>query len=203
MNLINIVFSGLAGAILLSLVTYYIYRKSNKPPQGKAYEILKKLGKVLEEPKGEYYFTYSSNENYRIASHIYNHADGEIIATAFHENPSKYGEGDLARSFKYGGSLFTRITCEEICNLTCQKTAQECLSQFLKGATFIVIPKGENITKIDGIFCKLSDNTYLCFITFHHPKNTTKKNIGIIFRNGIAKNFFDYYSYIKEKYENQ
>jgi len=81
--------------------------------------------KILEEPEGEYHFTRSADDNYHAANHIYNHADGKIIATAFHENTSTYGERDLARAFKYGGSLFTRITCQEVCDAESEKKARE------------------------------------------------------------------------------
>jgi len=199
MDIINIVFSGIGGAIIAAVVAYYIYLKSKKPPTGKAYEILKGLGKILEEPEGEYYFTRSADDNFHVANHIYNHADGGIIATAFHEDPSTYGERDLARSFKYGGSLFTRITCEEVCGSESEKKARESLSKTLKGSTFVVIPRGEAITRIDGIFCRLNDNTHLSFIAFRHPKDPSK-NRGVIFRDGIAKSFFEYYEEIIEKY---
>jgi len=199
MSIINIVFGGLGGAIITAVVAYYIYLKSKKPPGGKAYEILKGLGKILQEPEGEYYFTRSADDNFQVANHIYSHADGQIIATAFHEDPSTYGEQDLVRSFKYGGSLFTRLTCEEICGLESEKKARKLLSDILKGSTFIVIPKGEAITRIDGVFCRFNDNTYLSFVAFRHPKDPSR-NKGVIFRDGIAKSFFEYYEAIIEKY---
>jgi hypothetical protein len=199
MDIINIVFGGIGGAIIAAGVTYYIYLKSKKPPTGKAYEILKGLGKILEEPKGEYHFTRSADDNFHVANHIYNHADGKIIATAFHEDPSAYGERDLARSFKYGGSLFTRITCEEVCDSESEKEAIGSLSKILKGSTLVVIPRGEAVTRIDGIFCSFTDGTHLSFIAFRHPKEPSK-NRGVIFRDGIAKSFFEYYEEIIEKY---
>jgi len=199
MGVINIVFGGIGGAIITAVVAYYIYLKSKKPPTGKAYEILKGLGKILQKPEGEYYFARSADDNFHVANHIYSHADGETIATAFHEDPSTYGERDLARSFKYGGSLFTRLTCGEVCGLESEKEAREFLSNILKGSTFIVIPKGEAITRIDGIFCRFNDNTHLSFIAFRHPKDPTK-NRGVIFRDGIAQSFFEYYRALTEKY---
>ncbi len=204
MNVINILFGGIGGAIISALVAYYIYVKSKKPPTGKAYEILKGLGKVLREPEGEYYFTRSADDNFHVANHIYSHADGEMIATAFHEDPSTYGERDLARSFKYGGSLFSRITCEEVCGSESEKKAGELLSNILKGSTLIVIPKGEAITRMDGIFCRLSDDTHLSFVAFRHPKDPSR-NKGVIFSDrgdGIARSFFEYYQAIIEKYAN-
>ena len=199
MDIINLILSGIGGGIITGAVAYYIYLKSKKPPTGKAYEILKGLGKILEEMGGEYYFTRSADDNFHVANHIYNHADGEIIATALHEDPSTYGERDLARSFKYGGSLFARITCEEVCDSKSEEKARESLSKILKGSTLLVIPKGEAITRIDGIFCRFNDNSHLSFIAFRHPKDPDK-NRGAIFRDGIAKSFFEYYEGIIEKY---
>jgi len=199
MNVINIVFGGVGGAIITAVVAYYIYLKSKKPPRGKAYEILRGLGKILQEPEGEYYFTRSADDNFHVANHIYSQADGQIIATAFHEDPSTYGQRDLVRSFKYGGSLFTRVTCEEVCGSESEKKARELLSDMPKGSTLSVVRRGEAITKIDGIFCRFNDNTYLSFVAFRHPK-VPSKNKGVIFRDGIAKSFFEYYEAIIEKY---
>ncbi len=199
MEIVNVLFGGIGGAIITAAVGYYIYLKSKKPPTGKAYEILKGLGKILEEPEGEYYFARSADDNFHIANHIYSHADGRIISTAFHEDPSTYGKRDLARAFKYGGSLFARLTCEEVCGLESEKNAREFLSDLLKGSFFVVVPKGEAITRIDGIFCRFNDNSHLSFIAFRHPKDPSR-NKGVIFRDGIAKSFFEYYQALIEKY---
>jgi len=199
MDILNIIFSGLGGAIIAAAVVYYIYLRSKKPPIGKAYEILKGLGKILKEPEGEYHFTRSADDNFHVANHIYNYADGKIIATAFHEDPSTYGERDLVRSFKYGGSLFTRITYQEVCDLESEKKTRELLSKILNGSTLVVVPKGEAITRIDGIFCRFNDNTHLSFIAFRHPTDPDK-NRGVIFRDGIAESFFEYYNGVIEKY---
>jgi hypothetical protein len=199
MEVIKMIFSGIGGAIITAAVAYYIYLKSKKPPKGKAYEILKGLGKILREPEGEYYFTRSADANFHVANHIYSHADGKIIATAFHEDPSTYGERDLARSFRYGGSLFTRLTCEEVCAAESEKKAKELLSNMLKGSTLVVIPRGEAITRIDGIFCRFTDDTHLSFIAFRHAEDPNK-NRGVIFRDGIAQSFFEYYESLAEKF---
>jgi len=199
MDILNSVFGGIGGAVITAIVAYYIYIKSKKPPTGNAYQILKGLGKILKEPEGEYYFTRSAKDNFYVANHIYNYTDGEIIATAFHEDPSSYGDRDLVRSFKYGGSLFARITCEEVCDSDSEKKARDSLSKILKGSTLVVIPKGEAITRISGIFCRFNDNSHLSFIAFRNPKDPSKNN-GIIFRDGIAKSFFEYYEELIEKY---
>jgi hypothetical protein len=54
MDILSYIFGGLGGAILTGLVTYIIYRQGKEKPTGKAYEILKELGKKLEKPRGEY-----------------------------------------------------------------------------------------------------------------------------------------------------
>ena len=192
MKILEILLSGIGGAILCAVVAYYIHLKSRKPPSGRAYEVLKGLGKILQEPLGEYYLTRSADDNFHVANHIYNHADGHVIATAFHEDPASYGERDLARSFRYGGSLFSRLTSEDMCGPDSQHQAREALSAILPGSSFVVIPKGEAFTRLDGIFCRFNDNTHLCFIAFRHPEDP-RKNKGVVFRDGVAESFFDYY----------
>jgi len=198
---LKVIFGGIGGALIAAGIAYYIYHKSKRPPTGRAYEILKGLGKMLKEPEGEYYFTRSADDNFDVANHIYSHADGEVIATAFHEDPSTYGERDLARTFKYGGSLFTRLTCGEVCDSESKEKAKEYLSNALKGATLIVIPKGESFTRIDGIFCRFNDDTHLSFIAFRYNDDPSK-NKGVVFRDGIAQRFFEYYQEITTKYKN-
>jgi hypothetical protein len=200
MEIVHYILSGLTGAALTAGMSYYIYTKSKKTPSGKSYEILKGLGKILEEPQGEYYYTRSSNDNYFVANHIYSHADGEIIATAFNEDPSTYGERDLVRMFKYGGSLFTRITCEEVCSGESIEIAEKSLYAILKGSSFVVVPRGELLTRIDGIFCRFNDNTYLAFVAFRDAQDPSK-NKGVIFRDGIANYYFEYFHAVKGKYE--
>jgi len=200
MDILEIIFSGIGGAVIASIVAYYIFLKGKNPPIGKAYEILKGLGKILQEPEGEYYITRSADDNFHVANHIYNHADGKIIATAFHEDPSIYGERDLARSFRFGGSLFTRVTSEDVCNKASEEKARESLSKILEGSNLAVIPKGEAFTRIDGIYCRLSDDTHLAFIAFRDPESPAE-NRGVIFRDGIAKNFFDYYEKLIKRHK--
>ncbi len=74
------------------------------------------------------------------------------------------------------------------------------MENILKGSNLIVIPEDAYITKIDGIFSKLSDDTYLTFIAFRNHE-IPEKNKGVIFRDGIAKGFFEYYERIIDKYD--
>lgn len=200
MDIVNILFGGMGGALIAAGLAYYLERKRRKPPVGKAYELLKGLGKVLKEPEGEYYFTRSADDNFEVAAHIYAHADAEIIATTFHEDPSTYGERDLARSFKFGGSLFTRITAEEVCGSDSALKARDSMSKILKGSTLVVIPRGEAFARIEGVFCKFSDDTYVSFVVFRDPEEPSQ-NKGVVFRNGIARVFFESYERLIRRYE--
>ena len=198
MDIANILMGGLGGAVISATVTYWVFLKSRKLPSGKAYEILKQLHKRLKEPEGEYYFAKSADDNYGVARDIYALSDGEIVATAFHENPEKYGENDLVRSFKYG-SLFTRITAEEVCSGESLEQARRTLQEIRKGASLVIVPKGEAYTRIDGIFCHFHDDTYLSFVSFRDPDDPSR-NRGVIFRDGIAESFFNYYNDLAEKH---
>ncbi len=199
MDWINAMLGGIGGVIIASIVALYIHFSSRPKKTGLAYELLKKLRFLLKNSEAEYYFTESADENYQVARLIYSDADAEIITTAFNENPEIYGESDLARGFRYG-SLFTRITCEDICPRNSIENCKKNLSKILKGSTLTVIPRGEPITKIDGIFCRFKDDSYLCAISFRDPQDSNK-NKGVVFRDGMAEGFFNYYKNIIEKYK--
>jgi len=191
-------FGGIGGVIIGSIVALYIHFSSKPKKNGLAYALLKKLQFLLKISEAEYYFTKTANENYQVARLIYSDADAEIIATAFNENPETYGESDLARGYRYG-SLFTRITCEDICPSQSVTHCRAIMDKILRGSNLIVVPSGEAITKIDGIFCRFKDDTHLCAISFRDPQNI-EKNKGVVFRDGIAEGFFAYYKSITEKY---
>lgn len=165
----------------------------------KAREILGGIATILaQSTERPLYLTHSTDENFLVARHIYNRANGEIIATAFYENPAKYIGRDLATALAAGPYFkFTRITCREVCNSDSEKRAGKSLSEILEHSKLIVIPKGEAITKIDGIFCKLRDQSYLAFITLRHPDDASK-NTGTIFSDKVAQNFFNYYKTLAE-----
>ena len=199
MEILPYILGGIGGGIIIASVNYYIYRKSRSHPSGKAYQVLKGLNKILGQPQGEHYIAKSAQDNYGIANHIYTHADGRIIATAFHENPAKYGESDLVRGFQYGGSLFTRVTCAEVCDTASQQEARSSLQKCLPGAKLVVIPPGEPYVRLDGIFCGFNDGTYLSFFAFRDHKHP-EKNRGIVFRDGIATQFFEYFEGLSQRY---
>lgn len=195
----KVVGSGFAGAVLTAIVAVAFYRKKNSPPTGRAYQALMKLDRKLQDPEGEYHFTPTSDSIFHLVKDLYSISDGEVIATAFHEDPAKYGKSDLVRGFRSCES-FTRITSEEICKKQSQEAARESLEAVKKGSTFVVIPRGEAYTRIDGIFCRFRDGTHLSFMSFQDPENPTL-NKGVIFRDGIAQYFFDYYFKIARHYE--
>ena len=198
-TLVNIVFGGMGGAVVASIVAYLLHLRTKKPKKGRAYEVLKGLGKILEEPEGDYYTTRSTDDNFHVANHIYSHADGEIIATAFGENPATYGERDLARAFRYGGSLFTRITSEDVCDPESQKAAADQLGRIQRDSRFVVLPRSEPVTRIDGILCRFQDKSHLCFVSLRGPKDQAK-NKGIVFREDFAENLFSYYEGLVERF---
>ncbi len=190
-------FGGIVGAIIAAIVALFIHFSGKPKRRGMAYKVLRDLRKRLETPKGEYCRTKTSDDNYEIAQHLYNNVEGEIIATAFNENPANYGGSDLVRFFHQ--TKFTRLTCEDVCDQHSYTIAKENLLNIHKGASFIVIPKGEKYVRVDGMFCRFRDETYICFLAFHNPSNP-QTNRGIIFREDIAESFFDYYKDLADKY---
>lgn len=199
MDVLAIIFGGLGGAVLTCLVMLHIHHKSHPAPTGKAYDVLKKLGKVLHHAPGTYYFSDSGDTNFRIASHLYSNADGRVIATAFNEDPAQYGSSDLARNLGYGGSLFTRLTCRDVCGRESEKAARAALEELKEGARLVVIPSGELFSRVDGMFCQFSDDTYVCFVAFRSPAGSSR-NAGAIFIGRLASAFFQYYADLIGKY---
>ncbi len=187
-------------SLVIGVIASYLFYKLSKPGRNtKAYKLLRGFSSFLGDPLGEYYFTSSKEYNYRVAKYIYENADGQIIATSFNEDPSEYGKNDLSISIK-DKTNFTRLTNGEVCDKESEKRVKNSISRFLKGSSFVVIPKGLSYTRIDGIFCKFGDGSYLTFFAFRDPEDT-QKNKGVIFRNGIAESYFDYYEKLIEQYK--
>lgn len=195
---LSFLFSGLGGAALSASVTLYVSHRMKPKPTGLAYELTKKMRVLLQKSEAEYYFMRSAQENYDLARLIYTESGAEIIATSFNENPENYGEGDLARCSR-NGSLFTRITCEEVCSGESIQRSKKTLGLILRGAKLVVVPRAAAISKIDGMFCRFSDSSSLCMVAFRDPANH-QKNRGCVFRDGIADGFFDYYKGVADFY---
>ncbi len=174
------------------------WQKRKSGLTGNACRIVKKLGPTVRSFEGYYYVAEDPTANYKTANHCYQNADGEIIATSFRENPANYGERDLARNLPNGGSNFTRISTSKICSKDDEQKAKSELDLILPKASLIVLPEELFITSIDGIYCKLTDGTYLAFVTFPDIGIAQR---GVLFYGHIAKYFFDYYHGLKEKYK--
>lgn len=172
------------------------WRKKKAGLTGLAHGIISKLGKSVQSFTGNYFIAHSPNDNFRIAKHVYENVTGDVIATCFRENPAIYGEHDLARLLPAGAS-FARLTTESVCPEDERSTAEAALKELVPNATIVNVPSGDYFTRIDGIYAKLSDETYIAFVTF--PKTGTEhRNRGIVFYGNTAKAFYDYHRDLRD-----
>jgi hypothetical protein len=138
---------------------------------------------------------FSGRDNFEIGKYLYENSNDskDLIATAFNETPFYNGpNGDLAS--KYNGESFTRLAYEEFCDdktLNSFKTAVG-----LENASLVIIPKGTDFTRIDGMFIKYTDNSCLAFESLH----STSGNRGIIFTGALAEKMYNYYSKLSESF---
>jgi len=153
--------SGLIGSIITAMVTLFIYFHARFKKRGKAHKVLRELKKHFESTKGDYCYTKSANDNRDVAHQLFMKTDKEIIATSFNENPAIYANGDFAQHFQ--SRDFTRITCSDICDKDSQITALANLKSVHPGGKLVVLPDKIHFMKIDGMFCKFGDETYLTF----------------------------------------
>jgi hypothetical protein len=188
MEFVNLIFAGFGGAVLTSVVMVAISRIKFK--KSSAYKFLESQQIELTPASGEYFEVKNANRIKKYVQNIYGKVIGDIIATAFHENPVRYGEFDFVGGFQYG--KFTRITCEEICNEMDQVKAECNLRKIKPGSDFICIPKGMPYTRLDGIFVRFQSGSYLALVSFRNPEDETR-NKSIIFCDGIAEYLFEYY----------
>ena len=156
-----------------------------------AEEILTKFGKVLKKKVSNMYSLNSIEENYEVAKFLYENIQGEIISTSFFENPKNYLGKDLIK--KYKGSNFTRITTEDICDNESYKICLKEIKDINPNYNLIRITRKVRVTLIDGIFCKLDDNSFICFISFYNSKS---KVAGEVYLGELAKNMYNYYNNI-------
>jgi len=191
------IIGAIVGAAITSVVALFIHFHGRPKRRGLAYKVLRDLQKHTEQVRGEFFHSKSASVNYEIAQHLYRSVAIEIVATAFHENPAMYGENDLVKTFH--GRDFTRITCENVCNNSSHKAARTNLQKHHTGARFIVLPMDAQYVRIDGMFCRFRDETFLCFISFRNPDDPDE-NYGILFRDDIAVNFFEYYKSLAKRF---
>ncbi len=169
---------------------------------GCAHEIVEEIGPISKPFEGRYYLSETADDNYTTVNHIYQRASGEVIATSFRENPSRYTDKDLARNLKKRVADFTRISSSTICTEADARSARQVLNQILPGASLVVVPQDTSTTCVDGLFCKLYDDTYLAFVTFPTTKEYSH-NRGILFYGNIARAFFEYYRDLRDMFKVQ
>lgn len=190
--------SGLVGALITAAVTLFIYYQSRRKRHGKAHRVLRDLKRHLEPTQGDYCQTKTTTDNRDVAHSLYMKTDKEIVSTAFNENPAIYGTGDFAQHFQ--SRDFTRITTADVCNTQSQQAARTNLATVHPGGRLVVVPSGVNVMKVDGMFCKFDDDTYLAFLSFRNAKNT-ERNSGVVFADDLAERYFDYYKTMAEEYK--
>jgi len=174
------------------------WKKSKAGLTGQAHNIIKQLGSSVQAYDGHYYLSKDPTQNYKIADHVYKHCAGDVIATCFRENPASYKDHDLARLLPKGAS-FSRVTNDQVCSPQDKDVAEGILKGLVPNSNIVVIPSSEYITSIDGIFCELSDETDIAFVTF--PKMSDENNNrGIIFYGHTAKAFYEYYRDLRNTY---
>lgn len=176
--------------------TYEYWKKKKAGLTGLAHGIISKIGKAVQSFTGCYFLAHTPTDNYKIAKHVYENATGDVIATCFRENPITYGEHDLARLLPTGAS-FARLTTATVCPEADRSQAESILSKLVPNAKIVNVPSGDYFTRIDGIYTKLSDETYIAFVTF--PKiGTENRNRGIVFYGNTAKAFYDYHKELRD-----
>lgn len=193
-NILVGIISSVIGAIIVRL--WDCWKKKKAGLTGQASKIIKDLGTSVQKSEGCYYLSRDGTENYKLTSHLYERATGEVIATCFRDNPTTYGERDHARLLPKGVE-FARLTTLRGIQDNELKDARDKLSEFVKHSEIIAVGDNENITKIDGIFAELADKTYFAFVTFPNLK-LNKENRGVVFYGNIAKAFFLYYKDLKD-----
>ena len=175
---------------------YELWKKKKAGLTGLAHGIISKLGKSVQSFTGDYFLANTPTDNFRITKHVYEHASGDVIGTCFRENPVSYGERDLARLLPTGAS-FTRLTTETVCPESDRSKGEAVLKKLIPDAKITYVPPGNYFTRIDGIYTKLSDDTYIAFVTF--PKTgTDHRNRGIVFYGHVAKAFYDYHRDLRD-----
>lgn len=192
------IIGGIIGAAISSAVALFIHFHGRPKRHGEAFKVLRDLQKQTIQTRGEFFHSKSAADNYEVAQHLYGSVAIEIVATAFHENPVKYGEQDLVRMFH--GRDFTRITCQNVCDANSERIAAMNLRMHHRGGKLLVLPRNAQYVRIDGMFCRFRDETYLCFISFRDPEDPNE-NCGILFCDDIAINFFEYYKHLSKRFK--
>ena len=146
---------------------------------------------------GCYALTDSAQENAQTAARLYSKVDGQIIGTCFFETPL-YGRGDFSTTIT-SKAKFTRLTISDVCDEATAGQIENIFKTMTCKAQIVVVPKGVEISKIGGIFCYLSDHSYLAFIALNNVQDTSS-NRGLVFSGILAQELFVYFQGFVEKF---
>jgi len=189
-----------AGKIFdFSIETHQQQEKSNQERLSKiteetsseAYLALKWIQEEVSIIDGSYIVSTTTLKNKEIATLMYTRCTKRIIGTAFFEDPAQYHD-DLAQFVKPDID-FIRITTQEVCPDESQIVVSERLKCFQSNSRLVVVPDDAEISKIGGLFCEMSDGSYLAFIALNNKGNTGENN-GVTFCGNTAEELFRYYN---------
>jgi hypothetical protein len=150
-----------------------------------------------QKVKGSYVLTESIHDNAQTAARLYSKVDGQIIGTCFFEGPF-YGRGDFATTINQKAH-FTRLTTSEVCDEATAKQIEDIFQTMVCKAKLVIIPKNVEVSKIGGIFCRLSDHSHLAFIALNNVQETST-NRGLVFSGTLAQELFGYFQGFVDKF---
>jgi hypothetical protein len=146
--------------------------------------------------RGCYVLTDTTQDNAKTAARLYSRVDGEVIGTCFFESPY-YGRGDFAATINEK-SKFTRLTITDVCDDATAKQVQDVFTTMPCQARLVIVPNGVEVSKIGGIFCHLSDRSFLAFIALNNVQDTSS-NRGLVFSGTLAQELFAYFKGFADK----
>lgn len=146
---------------------------------------------------GCYVLTDSTHDNAQVAAKLFTRVDGDVIATCFFESPF-YGRGDFASTIAQK-ARFTRLTVADACGEELAAQVRGVFKTMPCKARLVVVPQGVEISKIGGIFCHLSDRSFLAFIALNNAEDSSS-NRGLVFSGTLAEELFAYFRGFAEKF---
>jgi hypothetical protein len=186
---------------LTKLVTALLSRRLSDPlaehrskqRTGKAYAVLSELEKLhvmrSASTSGDICYIESATDNFLVARRILEVADGEIITAAFHADSSFYSAGDFIPPCVHGRNL-RRITSKEMCPPESEASVRCQMENAAPGARLVVL--NTKFAPLDGVFCKFSDKTYLCFLAIPDSRRPARSS-GWVITKGTARQLYEHY----------
>jgi len=175
-----------------SMANQVVADNSSEMPSDLALEVIKYIKEVVspERVNGNYAITETTQDNWVVAARLYTKLDGNIIGTAFFEQPY-YGESDLASGIRKGASFY-RLSIRDVCTKESEESLNAVFRKIQCDANLVVLPEKTEISKIGGIFCKFPDSSHVAFIALNNYGNDSS-NKGMIFSGVIAQQLYNYY----------